>query len=114
MEMFHIPLREIRKRFTLSEIVFISWRSQEQAYNLKHSTDKGGKPKTKTAKGGKARKEVDGYIPDGLPDHFFNDEGEVDLRQVKGEEARQYFAALGIQLPVQGVLRTKEGMFELE
>lgn len=48
------------------------------------------------------RKQYDSdvVIPENLPDKFFNDEGEVDLRRVTGEEARKYFSMLGMQLPV--------------
>lgn len=51
-------------------------------------------------KGSKKRKEIDGIIPEGLPDRFFNAEGDIDLRQVTGEDAWKFFAAQGIKLPV--------------
>lgn len=31
----------------------------------------------------------------GLPDRFFNQEGDLDLRQVSGDEAVKYVRALG-------------------
>lgn len=56
------------------------------------------------------RQETDAYMPEGLPDHFFNKEGELDLSGVTGEEARRYFQAIGIKLPIiGGVVRSKLG-----
>jgi hypothetical protein len=42
-----------------------------------------------------------------IPPKYWNDKGEIDLSQVTGEEAREYFIKfLGISFPV-GVSRTK-------
>ena len=38
-------------------------------------------------------------VPEGVPEHFFNEDGEIDLRQVSGKEALKYFAAMGIAIP---------------
>jgi hypothetical protein len=90
-----MPLREIEERFTRSELVILAWRSQEQHYNLQ-------KDMPKKSKKGK-RKMVygpDDIGPQGMPDEFFNEDGEIDLRKVKGEDARRYFEMkLGIPMP---------------
>lgn len=91
-------------------MVILAWRSQEQAYQLKQRYDTepktGGKRFDETAsvsakkkKGSKRRKDTDAQVPRGLPDRFYNEEGEVDLRQVTGDDAWNYFAAQGIKLP---------------
>jgi hypothetical protein len=38
LETFKIPLREIRKMFTKSELVMMAWRSSEIAYNMEMRT----------------------------------------------------------------------------
>lgn len=38
--------------------------------------------------------------PANLPAHYYNEEGEVDLRQVTGKEAYNFFLAQGIKLPI--------------
>ena len=109
----HLPLREIKKRFTKTDLVILAWRSQEQAYQLKrrYDTGKTRKPKTRfldretvnafgeeeEQPGGK-RRQTEG-VPEGLPDRFYNKDGEVDLSRVTGEDAWKYFAAQGIKLP---------------
>jgi len=50
---------------------------------------------------GKRRKQyANAAVPAGLPDHFFNDEGEVDLSKVTGAEAYKYFMMQGVKLPM--------------
>ena len=47
------------------------------------------------------RREIPGaHIPEGLPDHFFNEEGDLDLRGVTAKEAWKFFDINGIHLPV--------------
>ena len=98
METFHLPLREIRKRFTKSEIVLMGWRSQEQSFNFKKRM---AKDDAKSDTSGKKRKEyADAYGPEGMPDKYFNEEGDFDLSKVTGEEARAYLEGkLGISFP---------------
>lgn len=93
--MFGLSKREIEKKFVRSELALLAWRSQEISASLdKARTDaKEAPPKTQ-------RRTLGAQVPDGLPDHFFNEEGELDLRKVRGEEAYRYMAAIGIKLPV--------------
>lgn len=95
IETFQIPLREIEEKFTRSELVIMAWRSQEMHYNLQKDMPK------KNKKGKRRMAYGDSDIgPDGMPDEFFNDDGEIDLSKVKGEDARRYFEArLGIPMP---------------
>lgn len=47
------------------------------------------------------RKQYSGNVPAGLPAKFYDPKtGEIDLRKVTGDDARKYFSALGIPLPV--------------
>ena len=83
--MFHLPLREINERFTKSELFISAWRSQEVSYQMR---------KKMKSPGPEVEKDVD------LPTHFYNEQGEIDLRKVKGEEARRYLTSLGLDLPI--------------
>jgi len=38
-------------------------------------------------------------LPTGLPERFFNTDGELDLRQVTGAEALKFLRAQGINVP---------------
>jgi hypothetical protein len=105
METFRMPLREIRKKFTRSEIVLMGWRSQEQYRYIKSKSPdredytEDGAPPQRRGKGTR-RKTYDGFGPEGMPDHFFDENGDFNLSKVRGEEARQYFERrLGIPMP---------------
>jgi hypothetical protein len=96
LEMFGLSKREIDRRFTRSEMVLLAWRSQEVSASLEKSTEDMG---VETQRKGR-RRFVDAKVPEGLPDKFFNEQGEVDLRQVSGEEAYKYMSSIGIKLPI--------------
>jgi len=103
--MFGIGKRELEAKFTKSEMVLLAWRSQEVSHNMDASTKN-----TLTNGSGSAR--VDrSQIPENLPDHFFRKDwdpeagigpGELDLRQVRGDEAYKYFSTMGVHLPIFG------------
>lgn len=93
IEMFGLPKREIEKKFCRSELIMLAWRSQE----VSASFDKDA-PQAET--GNRKKFYLDAKVPQGLPDHFYNKEGEVDLRQVTGEEAYKYMSSVGIKLPI--------------
>ena len=95
IELFGLSKREIERKFTRSEIALLAWRSQEIAVALEKSAGMGGDAPQR-------RKAVNAQVPDGLPDRFFNEKGEVDLSKVTGEDAWQYMSAQGIKLPVFG------------
>jgi hypothetical protein len=41
----------------------------------------------------------DGSFPQGLPERFFNPEGELDLRQVTGADALNFLRKQGVNVP---------------
>ena len=92
----------IEDKFTRSELGIIAWRSQESYHQTKQHLKKDSYPGTADYTPGRVqRQEVPGAsIPEGMPDKFFNEEGELDLRQVTGAEAWRFFQAQGILLPV--------------
>lgn len=102
-----MPLAEAREQFTLSEMVILAWRGQEQYWNMKTRLGEHGRPKARreedpdskfiskrAAKELKkelgARSMYDDPGVDTLPDRFFNEEGELDLSKVTGAEAVRY------------------------
>jgi hypothetical protein len=102
VETFQMPLREIKERFTWSEIVLMGWRSQEQTHQLKSKSGNIRSWKEDKANVKQRKAYAEGEIPANLPDRFFNEEGEVDLRKVTGRDAVQYLAAVGIHVPIGG------------
>ena len=86
-----MPLREIEDKFTTSEIVITSWRSQE----MSASFDKKNKRLTKTEAPSETRKAYEG-----LPPKFFNEEGDLDLRKVSSAEGYKFLRALGFVIPI--------------
>ena len=103
-----MPLEEIREKFTLSEMVILAWRSQEQYWQMKNRMgDEPKKKKRKVKNDSKDKKEerdaggrirYDDELVDNLPDEWFNEEGELDLRQVPGPMAVKYMNARSKEL----------------
>jgi hypothetical protein len=101
METFRLPLREIRKKFTKSEIILMGWRSQEQSQSLKKRL--GDKPKSKGRQAStdeKYKRDYSEYIvPDELPDRFYDENGDINLSKVSAADARQFLEAQGLMFP---------------
>ena len=106
IEMFAMGKRELEDKFTRSEMMLLAWRSQEMSASLDAQT-KG----LNLGSGGMTRAISGGQVPAGLPEHFFRKDydpaagigpGELDLRQVTGEEAYRYFSSIGVKLPIMG------------
>lgn len=89
-----MPLREIKRKFTKSEIFMLGWRSQEQVVHMKRSMKK--------PPGNSSRNLLNEDTPSELvvPNHLRNADGELDLRKATAQEAYQIFAAQGIRLPI--------------
>jgi len=85
-------------KFRRSELIIMAWRSQEVSASLKMQTDGTTQPPA----GRKKKTYSDAQVPQGLPDKFYNKDGEIDLRQVTGPEAYQFMMSQGIKLPIFG------------
>lgn len=107
MEAFKLPMREVRKRFTKSELAMVAWRSGEMAHNMT----------SKTRESAQSRPSGQQIESTGVPPVYSdaevralearmgpvaykiaNKEGEVDLRQLTGNEALQFMGAMGIRI----------------
>jgi hypothetical protein len=92
MQEFKMPLSEIEEKFTLSEMAIMSWSSQEHMAGLeKRSVNRPTRTKESNTKQNKT---------ESLPEHFYNEEGEIDLRRVTGKEAYRFLSSQGIKIPI--------------
>lgn len=111
-----MPLEEVWERFTKSEMAILSWRSQEQYWQMKMRM--GDRPRRKQKVDKKAaqqlakaregsRLDYEDELVDNLPDKYFNNEGELDLRNVTGPEAIAYLNAKSqaLNLPLFPMIR---------
>lgn len=80
MELFGCSRREIEQRFTKSELVLLAWRSQEQAAEMKRRMEAGSDEQPRN---------------NGVPKKYLNDEGEVDMSKMTGDEAYRYLQGIG-------------------
>jgi len=105
MQELKMSMDEIEEKFTKSELIIMSWTSQEQAAGLEEETKrKRSSIKSKTQLQELTEelsgKEIENTSPvrtqEGLPDNYYNEEGEVDLRKVSGKEAVRLLSAMGM------------------
>lgn len=92
--MFHEPVKVVEMRFTKSEMFIMSWRSREIYAKMqpKKGPPQPGAPMEHAA-------QVQPQVS-GLPPEFTNAEGELDLRQVRGDQAWQFLMKQGIHVPM--------------
>jgi hypothetical protein len=118
MDNFKLPMREIRLKYTKSELVLMAWDSRQKAYNMHKLSS--NRPKIKdVASSNKIEyvgstsgknpnnisETVDAYempstLNKGIPilKKWFNEEGELDLRKATGPQAVRYLNALGLNI----------------
>lgn len=108
--MFGLGKRELEAKFRRSEMVLLAWRSQEVSAEMEKQT-KGVRETLEAQTNTSQRRYHGASVPEGLPSHFFRKDydpeagigpGELDLRQVSGEEAFKYFSSIGVKLPIIG------------
>lgn len=108
-------MREIRKRYTKSDLTLLAWDSQQKAYNMsKRFADSRRTALPEDRKSQQALtginsrivetdtmylmpEEINNGVP--IPKKFFDEEGNLDLSRGTGEEVRRYMEALGVSLP---------------
>lgn len=114
MEALALPSREIRKRFTKSDVVLMGWRSGEIAANMDHSAsdqvripppsgvgrveELSRMPVRDHAGDDDTLRGIEERLGGVIIERMVNERGEVDLRRLTGAQAAQYFQALGIPL----------------
>lgn len=90
----------------------MGWRSQEQIYKMKRRMKKKEKVDYDDRdfevtdkwedKGTVRRKQYDGHVPAGLPDRFYDENGEVNLSKVKLNDALKYLNGMGFKFGFKG------------
>jgi len=90
VEMFHIPMREIEKQFTRSELMLIAWRSQESFQAMRK------KFKNPTAEAGqRVPFKLKQPTPEdyGVPKELLSEKLEMDIRKLTSKDLTQYIMA---------------------
>lgn len=102
-----LPMGEIRKRFTRSEMALMAWRSAELAANMDRITKDARRPVERTKETEFRDHMTDdkdlAWIEDKLGPKIIErmvdpKTGEVDLRRLTGDEALRYMQTFGIPL----------------
>lgn len=101
-----MPSREIRRKFTKSDIAIMSWRSAEVSANMHNKTVRPASLPAKLDSGASYMENTDRDAElqrieerlGGIVYRMTDDKGEIDLRKLTGDEACQYMAALGIPI----------------
>jgi len=100
-----MPSREIRRRFTKSDIAIMSWRSAEVSANMRDKTVRPrALPSTLDGADIDAMENVDqDAVLKGIEDRLggiayrmVDDRGQIDLRKLTGDEAVTYLNAIGV------------------
>lgn len=100
-----MPSREIQRRFTKSDIAIMSWRSAELSANMRDRTlrtvplpsklDGTGYPLMENVEHDTRLREIETRLG-GIVYKMVDENGEIDLRKLTGDEAVQYMTAIGI------------------
>lgn len=111
-----MPMREIRQKYTLSDISLLSWHSKQQSYNMQQKYKSNSRP-SNGKEGSSGGQHLKGYAAQitetethylmpadlnngvAIPKKFFNAKGDLDLRLATGPEACNYLRALGLDMP---------------
>lgn len=99
-----MPTREIRERFTKSELVIMGWRGSEMSYNMDNKIntpmmaprDGGYEPTHAVTQSDDLQRLEERLGPVAVK--MVDERGRVDLRKLTGAEALHYMGALGIPI----------------
>lgn len=93
IEAFKLPLREIRQRYTKSEMYLTAWRAEEQYVEMHKKMAKADKPP-------KDGEESDADAAPEVEDVVEGGDVELDLSKMKGKDALAYMVRAGLMAPV--------------
>jgi hypothetical protein len=105
MEALNMPSRDIRRRFTKSDIAIMAWRSAEVTANMHDKTFRPhALPSTLEGQelGTMENVDQDAMLKrieerlGGIVYKFTDERGEIDLRKLTGDEAVTYLQAIGV------------------
>lgn len=97
-----MPMREINQKFTKSELLISAWRSRELAYNLRpkdtgNDSDRRRRMPVDYEETTPKLRELEMRLAP-IADKITDDNGEVDLHKLTGNEALHFMGAMGIPL----------------
>lgn len=103
--MFKLPMREIKRKYTKSELAVLAWRSQELAHNMSQHSKRASRQPFVGA--GRMRYQEPPTVDDviissiekrlgPIADKITGDDGDVDLHRLTGAEAHAFFSSLGV------------------
>ena len=101
-----MPSREIRRRFTRSDMAIMGWRSAEMSANMRDKTVRSA-PLPSSMDGVESHSKFESVEHDavlkqiedrlgGIVYKMVDERGEIDLRKLTGEEACTYLNAIGV------------------
>jgi hypothetical protein len=104
-----MPLRQIQKTYTKSEMAMMGWRSAEMSANMRSRVGEPSKVGPRavrdvyeaagTAVDPKELERIEAKLgPTVIANMQDEETGEIDLRKLTGEEAMRYMGAMGIQI----------------
>lgn len=96
MEAFHLPMREVRKRFTKSELGMLAWRSSEIAHNMGQSVRR-SPVASEVAVSGFEEKQI-ALLEKRMGPVALKLDEELNMNKLTGAEALQFMSALGIHM----------------
>jgi len=95
MEAAQLPLRELRRKYTKSEMAIAGWRSLETASNMRQQTIA---PAQQSQIPPSAQDAIERDLEEKIGDfaeQLVNEKGEIDLRRVTGAQAVRFMNAIG-------------------
>jgi hypothetical protein len=103
MEALNMPSREIRRRFTRSDMAIMGWRSAEMSANMRDKTvqlpsSMDGEvqhSKFESVDHDTVLKNIEDRLG-GIVYKMVDERGEIDLRKLTGEEACTYLNVIGV------------------
>lgn len=98
MEAAQMPLRELRKKYTKSEMAIAGWRGAEMAANMREQRIAPAANAQHARAMAEPMDEIERQLEEKIGSfaHELVDEnGEVDLRRVSGDKALRYMNAIG-------------------
>jgi hypothetical protein len=101
MDTMKMPLREVYKTYTKSEMAIQAWRSGEVAFNMRTQRQEGANNRATNALDGAnlpptaAEEALERRLG---PDLVAKLDEEMDMRKLTGDEVQRYMGALGIPI----------------
>jgi hypothetical protein len=110
MESLKMPMREIREKFTKSELAILGWASAEQAFFMRRhrSTPVGGdkglygstnaQNEVSMGRPTPAEEVLEQRLGPTVVEKMVDKQGNIDLRQLTGDQTLHYLRSIGVNI----------------